>query len=102
MEKKYVVVTALAQYRMRYAIPMDELQKLNPAAPVDPAWALDSVTCNDVKEFSQLWLGETIVDHEVVSEQKILEKFDSDNDYQAGWSTEKKLEYINNWREDHK
>lgn len=102
MEKKYVLVTAMAQYRMRYAIPMDELQKLNPAAPVDPKWALDSVTCNDVKEFSQLWLGETIVDHEVLSEQQILEKFDSDNDYLAGWSTEKKLSYIHDWQETHK
>jgi hypothetical protein len=102
MDKKYVVVTALSQYRMRYVVPMDELQKLNTAQPVEAAWALDSVTCNDVKEFSQLWLGETIVEHDVVTEQRVLEIFDADNDYLAGWSTEKKLEYINNWRDDHK
>jgi hypothetical protein len=44
MNDKYVLVTAISTHRMRYAIPMDELQKLNEEHPVDPRWALDCVT----------------------------------------------------------
>ena len=97
LDKQYVVVTAIGQFRHRYVIPMDELQALNPNAPVDPKWALDSVTCQEVEEFSQQYLGEVIIDHDVVGETEILEIFDADNDYLSGWSTEKKLQHIRNW-----
>ncbi len=97
-DNKYVVVNALTQYRMRYVIPLDELQKLNPDHPVDPKWALDSVTCEDVEEFSQLWLGETIIDHEVVSEERILEMFDTDHEYLVNMDTDRKLSIIRNWK----
>ena len=99
MDKRYVVVTAISQYRMRYVVSLDDLQQCNTKNPVDPAWALDAVTCNDLEEFSQLWLGETIIDHDVVSEDKLLEIFDTDNDYLAKWPTEQKLNFINNLAE---
>jgi len=97
-DNKYVVVNALTQYRMRYVIPLDELQNLNPDVPVDPKWALDCVTCEDVEEFSQLWLGETIIDHEVVNEERIVEMFDTDHEYLTSMDTERKIELIRNWR----
>ena len=94
LSKQYAVVTVIGQFRSRYAIPMDELQAFNPDTPVDPKWALDSVTCQEVEEFSQKFLGEVIIDHAVLEEAEILELFDADNDYLSGWSTEQKLAHI--------
>jgi len=93
-DEKYVVVTAISQFKMRYVVPMSELQKDNPDAPVDPLWALDGVTCNDYEEFSQDHLGEVITDWCVENEEQILERFDRENDYLAGWTKEQKLKNI--------
>lgn len=101
IEKKpeYVVVTCISSFRQRYVVPMDELQKLNTDAPVDPSWALDEVTMENVKEFSQRHVGEQIIDAQVVKEPEILQFFDADNDYLASWTEEKKLEWIRDWKE---
>lgn len=96
MSKDYVVVTTVQTFRHRYVIPMDKLQARNTSIEVEPAWALDCVTCEEVKEFSQLHLGEQIIDSKVASEKEVLELFDSDNDYLKGWDTDYKLEWINN------
>jgi hypothetical protein len=99
---KYVIVTAISSYRMRYCIPVDELQKLNTEVPVEGheiEWANDCVTCNEIKEFSQKHVGESIIDTEILTEEQMLEKFDTDNDYLAGWTREKKIQYVRNWKE---
>jgi hypothetical protein len=86
---------------MRYCIPVDELQELNVEVPVEgreTEWAEDCVTCNEVEEFSQKHIGETIIDSEILTEEQMLEKFDSDNDYLTGWTREKKVEYVRNWK----
>lgn len=98
LNKQYVIVTAVSQFRLRYVIPMDALQALNPNVQVDPLWALDSVTCGDVEEFSQEHMGETILDHRVVGEDEILEIFDKENHYLSGWGTDEKLRHIRNWQ----
>lgn len=101
MEKKYVIVTAVSTHRMRYCIPVDQLQQLNTDVPIDGhecEWAEDTVTCGEADEFSQTHLGEQIVDSVVVTEQQMLEQFDKDNDYLRGWTTEKKIEWVNDWR----
>jgi hypothetical protein len=85
---------------MRYCIPVDELQKLNTEVPVEGheiEWAEDCVTCNDVDEFSQKHIGETILDSEIVDEEQMLNKFDADNDYLKDWTREKKIEYVRRW-----
>jgi phage regulator Rha-like protein len=92
--EQYVVVTTISQFKIRYVVPMSELQKENPDTPVDPQWALDGVTCNDYEEFSQDWLGEVITDWQVENEEQIIERFDKENDYLAGWTTEQKLNNI--------
>lgn len=100
---KYVIVTAVSSYRMRYAIPVDELQRMNPDVSIEGReieWANDSVTCEEVQEFSQKHIGEQIVDTKVFSEEEMLELFDKDNDYLKDWSTEKKIDYVRNWRID--
>lgn len=98
---RYIAVTAISSYRMRYVIPVDELQQLNPDFPIEGlegVWASDCVTCEEVEEFSQKWLGETIVDAYEMTEEEVLEQFDIDNDYLKDWSTEQKLKHIRNWK----
>jgi hypothetical protein len=98
-EEKYVIVTAISSFRMRYCIPVSELQAMNPDVEVDPEnWGMDSVTMEEADEFSQLHIGETIVDTRVLSEDDMLSLFDKDNDYLNGWSKEKKIEFIRNWK----
>jgi hypothetical protein len=86
---------------MRYCIPVDELQELNIGVPVEGRemeWAEDCVTCDEVVEFSQKHVGETIIDSEILTEEQMLEKFDADNDYLKDWTREKKIEYVRNWK----
>ena len=97
-DKEYVVVTVTSTHRMRYVVPMDELQKMNKDYIVDPKWALDLVTCEEVEEFSQIHLGEQIVDCVEMDEDEILELFDKDNDYLKDWSKEQKIKHIRNWK----
>lgn len=100
--KKYAVVTTIYTFRHRYAIPVDELQKLNTDMPVEGyecEWADDCVTMQEVREFSQKPLGEQIIDTVVMSEDEILKQFDNDNEYLASWTREKKINYIRNWKD---
>lgn len=95
MSKDYVVVTTIAQFRHRYVMHRDDLQKLNPDVEVKPIeWACDTVTAEEVEEFSQSYLGETITDTTTMTEDEMLELFDRDNDYLEDWSRDYKLEWV--------
>jgi hypothetical protein len=88
---------------MRYCIPVDELQQLNTDVPIEGheiEWAEDCVTCGEVEEFSQKHIGETIIDSEIITEEEMLNKFDSDNDYLKDWSKEKKIQHVRHWKYD--
>jgi hypothetical protein len=98
MSEEYVVVTTISTHRMRYVIPMSKLQKMNEDCQVDPKWALDVVTMQEAEEFSQIHLGEQIVDSAVMNEKEILNLFDSDNDYLKEWDNDYKLAWIHNWK----
>ncbi len=98
---KYVIVTAISSFRIRYAIPVDELQSLNPNVSVEGReieWANDCVVCGEVNEFSQEHVGETIIDSEIVDEKQILDRFDKENNYLSGWPVHSKLVRIRNWK----
>jgi hypothetical protein len=97
-DKTYAVVTAISTHRIRYVIPMDELQNLNPESTATLAWADDCVTCNEVEEFSQKHLGETIVDTVEMSQEEVLTLFDIDNYYLKEWTTEQKINHIHKWQ----
>jgi hypothetical protein len=97
MSNKYAIVTAVSSYRMRYAIPIEDLKNLNKEAQVELEWAAYAVTCEEVEEFSQQWLGEQIIDVQELDEEQTLELFDKDNEYLRGWSKDQKLDYIKNW-----
>jgi hypothetical protein len=86
---------------MRYCIPVDKLQQLNTDVPIEGheiEWAEDCVTCNEVEEFSQKHIGEQIIDTEIVDEEQMLNRFDADNDYLRGWTREKKIQHVRNWK----
>ena len=81
-DKVWVMVECIQQYRMRYMVQ----------APIDhPEYALDDVSMQTAKEFSQLDIGETIVSHRVVSHDDALKLCDEDNDYTQEWTEEQKV-----------
>jgi hypothetical protein len=89
---KFVLVDALSQYRMRYVVevPDDHNER---EVPCDAkTWAEDSVTMEQVVEFSQKWLGETIVSSRELSREEVLALCVEENDYCKTWSDEKKMQ----------
>jgi hypothetical protein len=81
-QKVWVMVDAIQTFRMRYLVE----------APVDhPEYALDTVTMNEAKEFSQESLPEQIVSHRIVTEEEALKVCDVDNDYVKSWTKEQKI-----------
>ena len=95
MEDDYVVVTTISQFRMRYVMHKDDLQKLNTEMQVQPIeWAEDTVTCEDCEEFSQKHLGEVIIDTTTMTEDQMLQLFDEDNDYLKGWDKDYKIQWV--------
>lgn len=92
--KRYAVVTAVSSHRMRYVVPLDQLQEMNTEAEVQVEWLADAVTMQEVEEFSQEWLGEQIIDTSVMSEDQMLQLFDKDNNYLNSWTNEYKIEWV--------
>jgi hypothetical protein len=78
----WVLVEAIQSYRMRYMVE---------APATNPEYAMDDVTMQTAKEFSQLALPEVITSHRVMTEEEALELCDIDNDYTAGWTNQQKL-----------
>lgn len=89
-EKQWVLVECVSQFRQRYMVEVpvgtDQYGKDK------SEWALDTVTMNEAKEFSQEHLGETIVSHRVISLADALVLCDKDNAYVAEWTDEQKLD----------
>lgn len=81
-ETEWVLVEAISQFRERYMVEVPKGKT---------SWALDTVSMNDAKEFSQEHLGEVIVSHRVVSFDEALEMCDNDNDYCRFWNEEQKV-----------
>lgn len=103
LEGKYVVVTMVSSFRQRYVVPTEALQELNENFDLDEneacVWAHEEVMQENVKEFSQHWLGEEMIDTDIVDENKILEIFKKDNPYLDDWDDEKKIKFIRDWKE---
>lgn len=87
---QWVLVEAVSMYRHRYMV---EVPVGTDAYGKDKAeWALDTVTMEEAKEFSQEHLGETIISHRVVTKEDALALCDKDNDYCKTWNDELKTE----------
>ena len=90
IETQWVLVETVSTFRERYMVEVpvgiDRYGK-------DKAdWALDTVTLEEAKEFSQEHLGETIVSHRVVTKEEALALCDKDNDYARKWNDEMKIQ----------
>lgn len=83
IETEWVLVEAISQFRERYVVEVPKGKS---------EYALDTVTMDEAKEFSQKHLGETIVSSRVISEKDALDLFDEDNDYLKDWDDDKKIE----------
>ena len=81
-EFEWVLVETVEMFRMRYMIEVPKGKK---------EYSLDTITCREGKEFSQEWLGETIVSHRVISENDALKLCDEDNKAFKDWTKEQKL-----------
>lgn len=98
----YVVTTVVSTHRMRYAIPISAMsEEGDMPLPTDQAinYIQDSVTMEEVKEFSQHWMGENIVDTFVLDKERVLNLFDRDNDHLKEWTEDQKINYIHDWKE---
>lgn len=110
LEGKYAVVTVVSSFRQRYVIPTEALQELNEDFDLDEkeacVWAEEEVMAENVKEFSQHWLGENVIDIDIVSEDKILQLMKKDNKYltegENAWSVEKQIDYARKWKDESK
>jgi len=78
----WVMVEAIQSYRMRYMVE---------APATNPEYAMDDVTCEDAKEFSQLALPEVITSHRVLTEEEAITLCDIDNDYGVEWTVDQKI-----------
>ena len=94
---KYVLVETISQYRMRYVIEVPDDHNDGEHPCTTKQWAEDSVTMEEMKEFSQQWLGEVITSSRELTRDQVLELVNEDNDYCNGkygnpWSDEQKIE----------
>ena len=79
---EWVLVDCVSTYRVRYMVQVPKGKS---------EWALDTVTMEEAKEFSQEHIGEQIISHRVVSKKYALELSDIDNDYTVAWNEETKM-----------
>ena len=97
IDTQFVLVETISTFRLRYVVEVpvgvDDFGK-------DKAeWALDTVTMEEAKEFSQEHLGETIVSHRVLTHDEVIKLCDKDNDYCKDWPDEKKFEvFVTEWK----
>jgi hypothetical protein len=89
---KFVLVETISQYRMRYVIEVPDNHNEGECPCTATQWAEDTVTCEEMKEFSQKWIGESILDSRELSREELIQLCDKDNDYAQVWDDEKKLE----------
>jgi hypothetical protein len=97
-ETQLVLVETVSMFRQRYMIevPVGTDKQGNDKS----LWALDTVTCNDAKEFSQEHLGETIVSHRVVSRKEAMTLCDTDNEYASNWNDDMKVKaFYTSWED---
>jgi hypothetical protein len=88
---KFILVDTISQYRMRYIIevPDDHNEKEYPCSAEQ--WAMDTVTAEDMKEFSQHWIGESIFSTREIAKEEIIPLCDKENSYCQSWDDEQKM-----------
>ena len=78
----WVLVECISQYITKYMVE----------CPCDfPEYGLDTVTAGEAKEFSQHYVGESILSYQVIDQEDALAQCDVDNEYYSHNSTESKI-----------
>lgn len=75
-----VLVDAISMFRMRYLVEVPDGKS---------EWALDTVTMQEAKEFSQHHMDEIISSHRVVTEEEAIKIFKEDHPYLEDLSNER-------------
>jgi len=105
MKKKeptqWVLVECISTFRERYMVEVPV--GVDKYGKDKTLWALDTVSMNEAKEFSQEHIGEQIVSHRVVTKEEALALCDKDNDYGSSWDEELKIQnFFTTWKEQEK
>ena len=87
---KYVLVDTVSMFRIRYAVGVPDDITDDEAI----TWAKDSVTSEEVEEFSQYHIGESISDASILTKEALLSQFDKDNDYVTSWTDDIKMRCV--------
>jgi len=90
IETQWVLVETVSTFRERYMVEVPVGVDRYGKDKAD--WALDTVTLEEAKEFSQEHLGETIVSHRVVTKEEALAMCDKENEYAKVWNDEMKIQ----------
>jgi len=100
-ETQLVLVETISQFRIRYVVEVPV--GVDDYGKDKKLWALDTVSCEEAKEFSQESLGELIVSHRVIDEKEALQLCDEDNEYANSWTKEHKIKtFVTKWEEQQK
>lgn len=91
-ETEFVLVDCVSSFRMRYVVEVPKGKS---------EWALDTVTCQEAKEFSQEHIGEQIVSHRVVTKDEIIQISNVDNHYCKTWNDDQKFNTFVTLRKDY-
>lgn len=91
-ETELVLVESISTFRMRHVVEV-------PKGKAE--WAMDTVVCQEAKEFSQQHIGDQIVSHRVMTKEEVVALSDIDNDYCKSWTEEQKLETFVTWKKDY-
>ena len=90
-ETEWILVECVSTFRERYMVEVPKGKEL---------WALDTVSMNEAKEFSQEYLGEQIVSHRVVTKEEALTMCDKENNYCTSWEDDVKIKnFFTTWKE---
>lgn len=95
---QWVLVECVSTFRERYMVEVPT--GIDKYGKDKSLWALDTVTMNEAKEFSQEHIGEQIVSHRIVTKEEALALCDKDNDYGSSWDEETKIKnFFTTWKE---
>ena len=84
-KNKLYLVETMSTFKMRYVIRATSQEN-----------AINEVAnAEEIKEFSQKHIDESIWDTKELSEKEYLELFDKDNDYLKSWKKDAKMALIN-------
>lgn len=76
---EWVLVDTVSTFRMRYCVEVPAGKHFV---------ALNKVSANEAKEFSQLHIGEQVVSNRVLTMEEAMQICRQDNDYVSSWDDE--------------